>query len=457
VLAQDTLDYYRGWLAYRRWFLRIPGVQVCVARDGVRRLSAALGSADEPAGTPLTERHLFRIASHSKTFTAVLVLRLVERGRLRLDDPVAEHVPALAGSALAPTTLRELLSHGGGVIRDSEDGDFWQLLRPYPDRDELARIGAEPAAAVLPRHERFKYSNIAYGLLGLVIEQVTGARYDEVIGDEILEPLGLSDTGPEFLPQRRDDFAAGHSALSYATERAVIDQVDTAALAPATGFFATAADLVAFYSALLPGDARLLTDDGLRQLHHRMWDVKQAESGYGLGVFLNRVGEHELFGHSGGFPGHITRTLACPTRRTVVSVLTNAIDGPAEPLAMALFQLMDAAAAATHRPAPSGTRFTGRFASLWGVQDIALLGGRLFYLNPMVANPADDPVALEVIDDTTLKMVSGPGGVSIGELMRYEFAPDGTIRSVRGSSGMTMRPFEPPVDSEKVSFTPSHS
>ncbi|HEX8305795.1 MAG TPA: serine hydrolase domain-containing protein [Jatrophihabitans sp.] len=444
MVAQDTLDYYRGWLDYRRWFLRIPGVQVCVAQDGTPRLSAALGSAEEPAGTPLTERHLFRIASHSKTFTAVLVLRLVEQGRLRLDDPVAAHVPGLAGSAVANTTLRELLSHGGGVIRDSEDGDFWQLLRPYPDRDELVRIAAEPSASVLPRHERFKYSNIAYGVLGLVIEQATGGTYGEAVRKEILEPLGLSDTGPELLPERRAECAAGHSALSYATGRTVIDHVDTAALGAATGFFATATDLVSFYSALLPGDERLLDDDSLRQLRHRAWDVKQAESGYALGVSLNRVGEHELFGHGGGFPGHITRTLACPKRRTVASVLTNAIDGPAEPLVMALFQLMDMAAAATHQPAPDGARFAGRFVNLWGVQDVALLDGRLFALSPTVANPADDPVALEIIDDTTLKIVSGPGGVPIGELIRYEFAPDGTIRSVRGG-GMTMRPFEPPA------------
>jgi CubicO group peptidase (beta-lactamase class C family) len=445
VVGQDTLDYYRSWLAYRRWFLRIPGVQVCVAEDGAQRLSAALGSADEPAGTPLTERHLFRIASHSKTFTAVLVLRLVEQGRLRLDDPVAAHVPGLTGSAVADTTLRELLSHGGGMIRDSEDGDFWQLLRPYPGQDELVRIAAEPSAAVLPRHDRFKYSNIAYGVLGLVIEQATGASYAEAIRKEILEPLGLSDTGPELLPERRAECAAGHSALAYATERTVIDHVETAALAPATGFFATATDLVSFYSALLPGVDRLLSDDALRQLRHRVWDVKQAESGYALGISLNRVGDHELFGHGGGFPGHITRTLACPERRTVASVLTNAIDGAAEPLCMALFQLMDMAAAATHQPAPAGARFAGRFATLWGVQDVALLDGRLFALNPVIANPADDPVALEVVDDTTLKMVSGPGGASIGELMRYEFAPDGTIRSVRGGSGTTMRPFEPPA------------
>jgi D-alanyl-D-alanine carboxypeptidase len=445
VIGQDTLDYYRSWLGYRRWFLRIPGVQACVAEDGVPRLSAALGTADEPAGLPLTERHLFRIASHSKTFTAVLVLRLVEQGRLRLDDPVAARVPRLVGSALAEITLRELLSHGSGVIRDSEDGDFWQLQRPYPDRDELLRITADPSAAVLPRHERFKYSNIAYGLLGLVIEQVTGASFAEAIQQQILDPLGLSDIGPEFTTERRDEFAAGHSSLLYATERRVIDHVDTAALAPATGFFATATDLVRFYSALLPGDDRLLSEDSLRQLRHRMWDVKQAESGYALGVSLNRVGEHELFGHGGGFPGHITRTLACPKRRTVASVLTNAIDGPAEPLAMALFHLMDLAASATHQPAPDGARFAGRFSTLWGVQDVALLDGRLFALNPMLVNPSDDPVALEVVDDSRLKMVSGPGSASIGESMHYDFAPDGTIRTVRGGSGMTMRPWELPA------------
>ncbi len=443
MVGQDILDYYRSWLAYRRWFLRIPGVQACVAQDGVPRLSAAFGSADEPAGTPLTDQHLFRIASHSKTFTAVLVLRLVEQGRLRLDDPVAAHVPGLTGSALAQVTLRELLSHGGGVIRDSEDCDFWQLARPYPDRDEVIRMAVEPAAAVLPRHDRFKYSNMAYALLGLVIEQVTGRPFEEVIGEQILGPLGLSDTGPELAPERRDEFAAGHSALSYATERTVIDHVDTAALGPATGFFSTATELASFYSALLPGDDRLLSDDLSRQLRHRVWDVKDAEWGYALGVSLNRVGEHELFGHGGGFPGHITRTLACPTRRTVVSVLTNAIDGPAEPLAMALFRLMDLAASATHAPAPDGARYTGRFSTLWGVQDVVLLDGRLFALNPTAASPADDPVALEVIDDSTLKIVSGPGTGSTGELLRYEFAPDGTILSVR--AGMTWRPFRAPA------------
>jgi CubicO group peptidase (beta-lactamase class C family) len=445
VVAQDTLDYYRSWLGYRRWFLRIPGVQACVAQDGAQQLSAALGWADEPAGTPLTERHLFRIASHSKTFTAVLLLRLIERGELRLDDPLAGHLPELADTGLAGITLREVLSHGGGVIRDSEDGDFWQLFRPYPDRAQLVEIAQQPSAAVLPRNDRFKYSNIAYGLLGLVLEQVTGSRFHDLVDREILRPLELADTGPELPAGRIADLAAGHSALSNAAERRALDHVDTRSLASATGFFATASDLVRFYSALLPGDDRLLDPDSQRQLRHREWEVKAGESGYGLGVQLNRIGEHELYGHSGGFPGHITRTFACPSRRTVVSVLTNAIDGPAEPLAVALFRLLDLAASATHRPAEDGARFVARFSFLWGLQDVALLDGRLFALNPTLANPADDAVALEVVDERTLKMVSGPGSGSVGELMHYEFDPDGSVRSMRGGSGTSMQPFVQPA------------
>ena len=215
------LDYFQSWLGYRQWLLRIPGVQVAVLDHGQRRVSAAFGHADLSTGQPLTVGHLFRVASHSKTFTAVAVLQLVEAGRLRLDDTVANRLPELAGSPLAGVQVRELLSHGGGVIRDSQDGDFWQLHRNFPDRQQLLAIAAEPAAAVLARNDRFKYSNIGYGLLGLIIEAVTGASYQDWVGAAIIARLGLADTGPELVESRRAELAAGHSALAYADERSV--------------------------------------------------------------------------------------------------------------------------------------------------------------------------------------------------------------------------------------------
>ena len=411
-IAHDALDYFVQWLSYRQWFLRVPGVQVAVAEDGRQLLSAAFGEADEVAGQSLATHHLFRIASHSKTFTAVAVLQLVEQGRLRLDDPLAAHLTDLAGGPLANVTVRELLSHGGGVIRDSEDGDFWQLHRDFPDRAELLRIAAEPSAAVLARNDRFKYSNIGFGLLGLIVEAVTGNSFADQVQESIIARLGLSDTGPELPTDRLTELAAGHSGLSYARDRQLIEHVDTRALAAATGFYATAGDLAAFFTALLPGDGRLLGDDSLRQLRQRQWPVKDADTAYGMGVFLNRIGTRELFGHSGGYPGHITRTLACPESRLVVAVLTNAIDGPAEPLATALFRLLDLGESASHRPAEGGGRFTGRFSWLWGVQDVAQLNGRLFLINPTTPNPAEDPVPLEVVDSSTLIPRSARSGPS---------------------------------------------
>ena len=438
---QHTLDYYQDWLSYRRWFLRIPGVQAAVVEDGTLLLAAASGVSALGSPQRLTNQHLFRVASHSKTFTAVALLQLVEAGRLRLDDTVASHLPELADTGLAAITVRELLSHGGGVIRDSEDGDFWQHGRDFPDRAELLRIAALPSSAVLDRNERFKYSNIGYGLLGLIIESVSGVGYNELVAEQVVARLGLQDTGPELPPERRADFAAGHTGLSYDLERTVLEHVDTGALAAATGFYATAGDLAMFYAAVLPGNNRLLNEDSLRELRHRQWEVKDADFAYGLGVFVNKMGDRELIGHSGGYPGHITRTLACLQSKLVVSVLTNAIDGAAETLATAFFHLVKLGESAGHEPAPDGARFTGRFRSLWGLQDVALIGDHLFAINPTAANPGDDPTPLEVVDDSTLKIVGGPGGGSRGEYFRYDFSPDGDIRSVRGVSGVSMTPF----------------
>jgi D-alanyl-D-alanine carboxypeptidase len=123
---------------------RVPGVQAAIRSGDELVLSAAVGVADALAGTPLTTEHLFPIASHSKTFTATAVLQLVEAGRMRLDDPIGDWVPELraGGSPLAAVTVRELLGHQAGVVRDGGDADFWQLVQPFPGIEELEVVDA---------------------------------------------------------------------------------------------------------------------------------------------------------------------------------------------------------------------------------------------------------------------------------------------------------------------------
>jgi CubicO group peptidase (beta-lactamase class C family) len=440
----DACRYFDTWVAFRLHAERVPGVQAAVLLGDEVVLSTAHGVSNVATGEPLTERHLFRIASHSKTFTATAIMQLVERGVVRLDDPVAQWIPDLGESSIASVTVRELVSHAGGLTRDGADGDFWQLDRSFPDRSELLRVAGDDAA-VLPRNERFKYSNIGFSLLGVVIEAASGQPYDAYVAEHIVGRLGLADTGPEFDPSRATEYAGGHSALSYADTRLPIDHVDTAAMAAATGCYSTASDLVRYTSAHFEHDERLLGDDAKRQMQHAAWDVDGTDTSYGLGFAIATIGDRRVLGHGGGYPGHITRTFFDPVDRLSVSVFTNAIDGPALAWATAAIRLIDLAATeqgGERRPADELAPYCGRYASLWGVYDIVDLGGRLYQLDPTVADPVMSPTRLEVIDGTTLRIASTPGYGSRGERISYEFDDDGSVASVRAGSGTTALPID---------------
>lgn len=443
----DACRYFDSWLAFQREFARVPGVQAAVLHDGDVVLSTAHGVSALDSGESLTPRHLFRIASHSKTFTATAIMQLAEREVLRLDDVVGEWLPELAtapSAAVAAVTLRELLSHAGGVTRDGVDGDFWQLSRDFPDRAELLRIAADHAD-VLPRNDRFKYSNIGFSLLGLVVEAASGQPYNAYVAEHVVGRLGLVDTGPELDDARLGEYAAGHSALSYASERRTIDHVDTRAMASATGCYSTASDLVRYMAAHFPGDDRLVSDDSKRMMQRVEWAVEGTETSYGLGFGISEIGSRRVLGHGGGYPGHITRTFFDPRHRIAVSVFTNAIDGPAEAWATAAFHLIDLAtrddrAREQRRDLADVASFTGRFANVWGVYDVVDLGGRLWQIGPTQLDPKVGLACLEVVDADTLRITEAPGYGSPGELLRYTRADDGSIVSVRGGSGMTATP-----------------
>ncbi|TCC40746.1 serine hydrolase domain-containing protein [Kribbella speibonae] len=437
----EALAYYDSWLAFNQRYQRVPGVQVAVYAGDAIAFSASYGLADVENDVPLTDQHLFRIASHSKTFTGTAILQLVEQGRLRLDDRASQHVTEIVGTPVGERTVRELLAHAGGVTRDSLDANWWQLSTAFPDRDQLLDVLRAESSAVIAENERFKYSNIGYGLLGLVVEAASGTPYNSYVQTAIVDKLGLSGLGPELDPARLNEYAAGYSALAYADTRVPIEHVDTRALASATGFFGNARDLVTYFSAHLPGDNRLLSDKSKREMQHPLWTTGADEKArYGLGLAVTKVGEREVFGHGGGYPGHITRTLVDPEQRIVVSVLTNAIDGPASQLAEGLFRLLDLAAS-KDRGDGDLARFTGRFANLWGVTDFVVIGGRLYATDPSGPNPAEEPQPLEA-DGDTLRVTGGNGYGSYGESYRFTFDADGAIESVHGSSGLTLHPID---------------
>ena len=437
------------WLEYRTWHSRTPGAQVAIGLAGDVLFSRAYGFADLTAQVPLREDHLFRIASHSKTFTATVVLQLVQSGRVRLDDAIGQHVPQLAGDhQLGEIAVRELLEHTGGVLRDGLDADYWQFDRPFPEHDELLDLVRAGGVKSAPG-ERFAYSNLGYSLLGLLIEAATGVPYGQAVADRIVEPLGLQNTAADYLFDRADDYAAGHSGLHNAGSRHRLEHIPTQAMAAATGFTSTARDLVAYFTAHRLGDERLLTDRTKRLQQRRANDTDPRDSdagGYGWGMVLDEVDGQKFVGHSGGYPGHITKTLLDPTTGLVVSVLTNAIDGPATALARGVVQLLararknadESGSAEAAGLGESALARTGRYASTWSVMDLAALGGRLTVLHPTGWLPLEGAAELSEVGDGSFRIEVESGFGSVGELVTFQAADD-DITSMR-YGGMSLQP-----------------
>lgn len=439
-----ALDYADRWLTYRRWRLRIPGVQLAVRIGGELMLDAAHGVADAATGEPLTPQHRFRIASHSKSLATLAAMRLVDDGRLRLDDQAQLHAPALQGTDAGELLVRELLSHGSGAVRDGDDVAFWQLQADFPDADGLLAL-VRAGTARIPASTEFKYSNVGFGLLGLVIEGVTGTSYAHALQQLVAQPMGLDGLAADLTPDDRGLLVSGHSALHSSAEREVLGSPAAGALAAATGAIATASTLSDALRAVTEADGRLLSAAARRRMRQRQWTVTGRDtgtSGYGLGIMLRDIDGRDWVGHGGAWTGQATRTLVDAERDVVISVCTNAIDGPAEELAVgvarilgtALDPALDSGAPALDTAALERMRsFEGTFASIWGRVDVVELGGRLLGISPTAADPLQAVDVLEPQEGDQVRITAASGMGSGHELATAERDATGRVVRWRGA------------------------
>ncbi len=427
-----AVDYLPRWLDHQMRISEQPGCAIAVAHEGKPVFDAAFGHADLTRGIALTTRHRFRVASHSKTFTAAALMKLREQRKLQLDDPVGKHVGGLRADVGA-LTLAQLASHSAGLVRDGTDARQWSLQRPFLDEKSLRADLAQ--APTLDANTRFKYSNHGYGLLGLAIEQITGERYADWVVREIVAAAGLEETSPDVqaLPARAK-LVAGHSAKQPLGKRAAIDVgMSTHALASATGFVSTAADLARFYAGLAP-DARssVLSAASRREMARRQWRSEHDSMArwYGLGLIAGTTGAWDHVGHSGGFPGVITRTACVSAQQLAVSVLTNAADGLSHQWldgALHVLQTFEKHGAPSRRSA----RWQGRFWNLWGAFDLLpMAGSRVLLANPGLANPMQDATEIEVTATDRGHVTLGGGFANHGEPVRIERDGRGRAKSL---------------------------
>jgi CubicO group peptidase (beta-lactamase class C family) len=414
---QPALAYIDDWLELQVRHARLPGLSVAIAERGRVVLERAYGVANIATGEPLTPAHRFRVASHSKSFTAAAVMKLREAGRLRLDDTAGATVSGLHRS-VARATIAQLLSHTAGIIRDGTDAGQWADRRPFLNEPELRAALAE--APILPANTRVKYSNHGFGLAGLVIEAVTGEPYGAWVAREIVGASGLAHTLPDAPVAPRTPFARGHATALLLGERFVIPADNpTNALAAATGFVSTAGDLVRFFGQLSPlAPKSVLSVESRREMTRRHWRVPDMPVArwYGLGTIHGEAGAWRWFGHSGGFQGVVSQTVVVPDQHLVVSILINATDGLPAALADGALRILQAFA--EHgAPAKRLADWRGRWWSLWGVLDLLPMGNKVFVTLPQEFNPLLAASEIKASGDNG-RIVKAGGFASHGETAR---------------------------------------
>jgi D-alanyl-D-alanine-carboxypeptidase/D-alanyl-D-alanine-endopeptidase len=319
---------------------RTPSVAYAVVADGA--IVHTGGFADE-AVTPVPGPDTaFRIASCTKSFTAVAMLQQRDAGRLDLDAPVTEYLPLRTVPEAAPT-VAQLASMAAGFPTDDPWGDRQESL-PLDRFDAMAAAGFrlidEPGA-------RFEYSNLGYALLGRVLERVTGRRYLDLVREDVLAPLGLTGIGYDRTVDAPGGVATGFARFAGRWEPQPF--AGPGAFSPIGGLFATPRALatwVAWLAAAWRPEASdaVLAAASRREAQTARVPIEGAGS-YGYGVFLDEHPRHGLLvSHSGGYPGYGAHMRWHAGTGLGVVVLENArYSGAAVPAAEALELVLDQA------------------------------------------------------------------------------------------------------------------
>ena len=300
----------------------IPGAAWGIVIDGRVAHVGVAGVRDVETRAPVEANTVFRIASMTKSFTALAILKLRDEGRLSLDDPAERHVPELAGLAYPTSdspriTIRHLLSHAEGFPEDNPWGDQ-QLAATDAELSAMMRRGIPFSNAPGVAYE---YSNYGFAILGRIVARVSGVPYPEYVAANILRPLGMTSTtlSPSAVPAAR--LAQGYRWEDGRWKRE--PQLPDGAFGPMGGMLTSVRDLGAYVAHFLDawpprdgaeaGPARRASLREMQQVARpRPAAITRAPDGeaqlsaggygYGLGVSTTCRFAH-VVAHSGGLPG----------------------------------------------------------------------------------------------------------------------------------------------------------
>lgn len=300
-----------------------PGVAVVVSERGRIVYQAGRGLADVEARTPITPTTVFRLGSITKQFTAAAIMKLVEQGKVSLDDPLTDYVPAYPQPGGA-ATVRQLLNHTSGIMPYTAIPGFMvdgRTGRAYTTEQLVATFRDLPVQ--FAPGAKYTYNNSGYVLLGAILEKVTGKSWDAAVGDLVIAPLGLAIRGGLAESGTRS-MARGYTVTGGKVAPAA--PIHMTAPHAAGALIGTVGDLARWADALHKG--KVVSPASYAAMTGTVTTADGQTEPYGFGLATYDVRGRKAIGHSGGINGFSTDSFYLPGSDLFVAVFTNSDSGP---------------------------------------------------------------------------------------------------------------------------------
>lgn len=289
-----------------------PGVVVVASRKGQVVYQAARGMADLELDVALQPKHVLKIGSITKQFTAAAILRLAEQSKLTMQSKVGEILPNFHEPDL---TIHQLLNHTSGLPSYTDDGDYMmgEAIRADVDAAEIIALTSDQPLHFVPGTD-WRYSNSGYVVLGAIIEKLSGMSWHEYIAKELTQPLQLTNTGYFNAAELVEGRVPGYMYDEDYTNAPYISMTQPHA---AGAMYSTAAELDRWQHALHTG--QVLTDESYAQ----MIDASQGLNNYAYALDIISLRGTKMISHGGGIHGFSAFALWLPEYEVSVVALTN--------------------------------------------------------------------------------------------------------------------------------------
>ena len=371
----------------------LPALSIALVDDQKIVWAKGFGFADPVKKVPATAQTTYRVGSVSKLFTDIAVMQMVEQQKLDLDAPVTRYLPNFRpGNSFGKSiTLRQLMSHRSGLVREPPIGNYFETSEP-----SLARTIASlnQTKLVYAPESRVKYSNAAIAAVGYVLERTQKAPFAKYLKRAVLDPVGLADSSFEPSPRITKNLAKAYMwTVDGRTFEAPTFELG---ISPAGSMYTTVEDMGRFMSTMFAGgqgrNGRMLRRATLEQMWTPQFAPAGQKTGYGIGFGISQLEGRRTIGHGGAIYGFATSLKAMPDDKLGVVVVTTKDSANAVTNRIADFALRALLATREGKPVPEpettlpvepgfAKRVAGRYESGGKAVDLIERGGKLSMLS----------------------------------------------------------------------------